>query len=106
MQIASNVVSDVAGCSLALAPVDGTLKWRPRVKETDLVEYIAKSLVDHPDKVSVKEIRGSNVTVLELHVEREDMGRVIGKDGRVANAMRTLLKVATHDERRVVLEIV
>ena len=76
------------------------------MKEKELVEFIAKSLVDQPDEVHVKEIRGSNVTVLELHVEREDMGRVIGKDGRVANAIRTLLKVASHDDRRVVLEIV
>jgi predicted RNA-binding protein YlqC (UPF0109 family) len=76
------------------------------VKEKELVEYIARSLVEEPDAVAVKEIRGSNVTVLELHVAREDMGRVIGKDGRVANAIRTLLRVATHDDRRVVLEIV
>ena len=75
------------------------------MKERDLVEFIAKSLVDKPDDVSVKEIRGASVTVLELHVDREDMGRVIGKDGRVANAIRTLLKVASQD-RRVVLEIV
>ncbi len=76
------------------------------VKEKELVEYIAKSLVEKPEAVAVKEIRGSNVTVLELHVAREDMGRVIGKDGRVANALRTLLRVATRDEKRVVLEIV
>jgi uncharacterized protein len=76
------------------------------VREKDLVEYIAKSLVEQPDAVSVKEIRGSSVTVLELHVAREDMGRVIGKDGRVANALRTLLRVATRDDKRVVLEIV
>ena len=76
------------------------------MKEKELVEFIARSLVEEPDAVAVKEIRGSNVTVLELHVAREDMGRVIGKDGRVANAIRTLLRVATHDDRRVVLEIV
>lgn len=74
------------------------------MKERDLVEYIAKALVESPDKVAVKEIHGSSVTVLELHVDRDDMGRVIGKDGRVANAMRTLLRVAAQD-RRVVLEI-
>jgi predicted RNA-binding protein YlqC (UPF0109 family) len=55
--------------------------------------------------VTVKETHGASVTVLELHVDRDDMGRVIGKDGRVANAIRTLLKVAAND-RRVVLEIV
>ncbi len=76
------------------------------MKEKELVEYIARLLVEQPEAVSVKEIRGSSVTVLELHVAREDMGRVIGKDGRVANAIRTLLRVATHDEKRVVLEIV
>jgi uncharacterized protein len=76
------------------------------VKEKELVEFIARSLVETPDAVSVKEIRGSSVTVLELHVAREDMGRVIGKDGRVANAIRTLLRVATRDDKRVVLEIV
>jgi predicted RNA-binding protein YlqC (UPF0109 family) len=75
------------------------------VKEKELVEYIAKLLVDNPNEVSVKETHGANVTVLELHVERDDMGRVIGKDGRVANALRTLLRVIAQD-RRVVLEIV
>ncbi len=75
------------------------------MKERDLVEYIARSLVKNPDQVAVREVRGRNVTVLELTVAREDMGRVIGKDGRVANAIRTLLRVAAED-RRVVLEIV
>lgn len=75
------------------------------MKERELVEYIAKALVDNPGAVSVKETRGASVTVLELHVEPDDMGRVIGKDGRVANAIRTLLRVAAGD-RRVVLEIV
>lgn len=75
------------------------------MKEKELIEYIAKQLVDQPEKVSIKETRGANVTVLELHVDREDMGRVIGKDGRVANALRTLLRVVSQD-RRVVLEIV
>lgn len=75
------------------------------MKEKELIEYVAKQLVDNPDKVSVKETHGANVTVLELHVDREDMGRVIGKDGRVANALRTLLRVMAQD-RRVVLEIV
>ena len=75
------------------------------MKEKELVEYIARQLVDKPELVTVKETQGGNVTVLELHVDREDMGRVIGKDGRVANAIRTLLRVAA-GERRVVLEIV
>jgi hypothetical protein len=75
------------------------------MSERELVEYIARSLVDNPDAVTVKETHGASVTVLELHVDRDDMGRLIGKDGRVANAIRTLLRVATGD-RRVVLEIV
>lgn len=75
------------------------------MQEKELIEYIARQLVDKPEKVHVKETRGASVVVLELHVDREDMGRVIGKDGRVANALRTLLRVAAQD-RRVVLEIV
>lgn len=75
------------------------------MKEKELVEYIAKALVDNPDEVSVKETSGARVTVLELQVNEKDIGRVIGKDGRVANAIRTLLRVAATD-RRVVLEIV
>jgi len=75
------------------------------VKEKELIEYIARQLVEKPEKVFVKETHGNSVTVLELHVDREDMGRVIGKDGRVANALRTLLRVVSQD-RRVVLEIV
>jgi predicted RNA-binding protein YlqC (UPF0109 family) len=75
------------------------------VREKELVEYIAKTLVEDPEEVSVKEIRGGRVTVLELHVARQDMGRVIGKDGRVANAIRTLVRIAATD-KRVVLEIV
>lgn len=73
--------------------------------EKELVEYIARALVDNPDEVSVKETSGARVTVLELQVNEKDIGRVIGKDGRVANAIRTLLRVAATD-RRVVLEIV
>jgi predicted RNA-binding protein YlqC (UPF0109 family) len=70
----------------------------------ELVEYIVKGLVDNPDAVFVKETRGANVTMLELRVDHKDMGRVIGKEGRVANAMRTLLRVAAGD-RRVTLDI-
>ena len=60
----------------------------------ELVEYIAKSLVDHPDTVEVIEATSGGRTVLTLKVEAADMGRVIGKQGRIAQAMRTLLKVA------------
>lgn len=73
----------------------------------ELVEYIAKSLVDDPSQVSVTEIQGTTSVILELRVAPEDMGRVIGRNGRVANAMRTLLKVvAAKQGKRVTLEIV
>ena len=72
----------------------------------ELVEYISKSLVDDPSQVYVnEETRGSSVT-LELEVAPEDMGRVIGKNGRVANAMRILLRVvAAKQGKRINLEI-
>ena len=57
----------------------------------DLVEAIAKALVDHPEEVQVKSVEGSQVTVLELRVHPEDLGKVIGRQGRTAKAMRTLL---------------
>jgi predicted RNA-binding protein YlqC (UPF0109 family) len=63
-----------------------------------LVEYIAKSLVEHPDQVEVREIVSGNHVRLELNVAKEDMGRVIGKNGRVANSIRTLLRVAAERE--------
>ena len=72
----------------------------------DLVEFIAKSLVEEPDQVEVytKETRHS--TILKLSVASGDTGRVIGKNGRVANAMRTLLRTATREsDRSVILEI-
>lgn len=73
----------------------------------DLVEFMAKALVNDPDSVVVREIEGSSATIYELSVAQEDMGRVIGKQGRVANAMRTLLRVAAVKEgKRVTLEIV
>lgn len=74
----------------------------------DLVEYMAKSLVDAPDAVRVTQVRGAQATILELHVAPEDKGWVIGRHGRVANAMRTVLRVASSatSGRRVVLEIV
>jgi len=73
----------------------------------ELIEYMAKALVDDPDQVRVEEIEGTNATIYELSVAAEDMGRVIGKQGRVANAMRTLLRAAAARQgRRVTLEIV
>jgi uncharacterized protein len=71
-----------------------------------LTEYIAKSLVDHPDEVTVDEIRHGNRVTLELCVAKDDMGRVIGKGGRVANAIRTLLRVAAErDGSQVTLDV-
>ena len=73
----------------------------------ELIEYIAKSLVDDPTSVKVSEERRGSSMVLELSVAPEDMGRVIGRSGRVANAMRTLLRVsATKKGKRATLDIV
>lgn len=62
--------------------------------ERDLVEYIAKSLVDDPAAVTVNEVETDEATVIELRVSQEDIGKVIGKRGRIAKAMRTLLSAA------------
>jgi predicted RNA-binding protein YlqC (UPF0109 family) len=76
-----------------------------RLKE--LVEYVAKGLVDHPDQVRVEELGGARSIIFELRVAPSDMGRVIGKNGRVANALRSLLKVASAEAgKRAILEIV
>jgi predicted RNA-binding protein YlqC (UPF0109 family) len=73
----------------------------------ELVEYIAKALVDDPSKVRVEEVSGPNSTILELHVAPEDVGRIIGRNGRIINSMRTLLRVmAVRQGKRVVLELV
>jgi len=73
----------------------------------ELVEYVAKSLVDHPEEVRVEEVAGVRSTIYELYVAPSDMGRVIGKNGRVANAMRSLLRVASvQSGERAILEIV
>lgn len=73
----------------------------------DLVEYIARSVVDNPDSVQVTETTGEKTLILELRVAESDMGKVIGKEGRVAEAMRTLLKVAAARQgKRAVLQII
>ena len=73
----------------------------------DLIEYIAKSLVDSPDEVVVSEVKGERTSVIELKVAKEDLGKVIGKQGRTARAMRTILSAAsTKIRKRSVLEIV
>lgn len=73
----------------------------------ELIDYIAKALVDHPDQVVVSELEGSQTSVLELKVAKEDLGKVIGKQGRTARAMRTILSAASaREKKRTVLEIV
>jgi len=74
---------------------------------TKLVETIAKSLVDHPEEVKVTEALSSNGTEITLHVSQEDMGKVIGKQGRIAKALRTVVKAAaTKENKKVTVEIV
>jgi len=73
----------------------------------DLIAYIARALVDNPDAVSVTEIEGEQTSVIELKVAKEDLGKVIGKQGRTARAMRTILSAAsTKIGKRSVLEII
>ena len=73
----------------------------------DLVEYVAKALVDEPEQVNVTEVEGERVTVIELRVAQTDLGKVIGKQGRTARALRTILNAnATKLHKRAVLEIV
>jgi len=73
----------------------------------EFLEYVARGLVDKPDAVWVEVEDDEDETVLTLGVDQEDMGRVIGRDGRIANALRDLLRaMATRDGRRVELEIV
>ena len=74
--------------------------------EKELVEFVVKSLVDVPEEVSVNVIEGEKSTMLELKVAQEDVGKVIGKQGRIAKAIRTILSAsATRDGRRATLEI-
>ncbi|MGD1974498.1 MAG: KH domain-containing protein [Desulfobacterales bacterium] len=73
----------------------------------DLIGYIAQALVDHPEQVNVSEVEGDQKNVLELKVAKEDIGKVIGKQGRTARAMRTILSAASaKTKKRTVLEIV
>lgn len=72
----------------------------------DLIKYIAQALVDNPDQVTVEEVEGNQTSVLELKVAKEDLGKVIGKQGRTARAMRTILSAASAKvKKRTVLEI-
>lgn len=73
----------------------------------EFVEYIIKNLVDNPDAVNIKEVGGTNTIILELSVEKADIGKVIGKKGKTINAIRTLLmSVASRNNIRVSLEII
>jgi len=73
----------------------------------DLIEFIAKALVDKPEEVLVTEIEGEQTSVIELKVAKEDLGKVIGKQGRTARAMRTILSASsTKLKKRSVLEII
>jgi len=73
---------------------------------TELVTFIAKSLVDNPEKVEVREVSGEQTAVLELKVAQEDLGKIIGKQGKTAKAIRTILGAAAAKmRRRAVLEI-
>ncbi|TRZ50867.1 KH domain-containing protein [bacterium] len=73
----------------------------------ELIKYIAQSLVDSPDSVEVSEVLGEQTSVIELRVAKEDLGKVIGKQGRTAKAMRTILSAAsTKLRKRAVLEII
>lgn len=68
----------------------------------ELVEYLVKALVDKPEEVNIKETQGETVTILEIRVAPEDVGKVIGKEGRIANAIRTITKAAAAKERKKV----
>ena len=73
----------------------------------ELVEVIAKSLVDHPEDVRVEEKQQDRQVTLELHVDEDDMGKVIGRQGRIAKAMRTVVKAAaTRENKKVSVAII
>ena len=73
----------------------------------ELIEFMARALVDNPEKVKVSEIVGEQTSVIELRVSKEDLGKVIGKQGRTARSMRTILSAAsTKIRKRAVLEII
>ncbi|MDO5297506.1 MAG: KH domain-containing protein [bacterium] len=73
----------------------------------DLLEFLARELVDFPDQVEVKEIEGERCVILELRVSPEDMGKVIGRRGKTAQAIRTLVKAAgLRDGKKVMIEII
>ena len=73
----------------------------------EIVEYLARRLVDDPDAVRVEQVERDGDTIIELHVAPDDVGKVIGRQGRIARALRTLVRAGSaHEGRRIVLEIV
>jgi len=73
----------------------------------ELIEYVAKLLVDHPDLVKVTEVEGERTSIIELSVDKEDMGKIIGKQGKTAIAIRTILNAASmKQKKRTILEII
>ena len=73
----------------------------------ELVQYLAQSIVNQPDAVEVTETQDDNASVVELKVAKEDLGRIIGKQGRTANSLRTILNAAAaRADRKIVLEII
>jgi len=72
----------------------------------DLLEYIAKSLVQRPDEVRIAEVEGDRATIYEIHVAPEDVGKVIGRQGKVARAIRTMARAMARDGRAVHVEII
>lgn len=76
------------------------------MKEKELLLHIAQALVDNPDRVEVSEVQGERSTILELKVDTSDVGKVIGKQGRIANAIRTVVKAAAIKQgKRIIVEI-
>jgi predicted RNA-binding protein YlqC (UPF0109 family) len=72
----------------------------------ELVEYIVRALVDKPDEVNISETQGESLTILEIKVGQEDVGKVIGKEGRIANSIRAIAKAAAaKQKKRVTVEI-
>jgi hypothetical protein len=73
----------------------------------ELIEYLVKALVDEPDQVDIKEIEGAESTTYEIRVANNDLGKVIGKQGKIANALRTVAKAAAmRNKKRIYLEII
>lgn len=73
----------------------------------ELLEYLIKALVDHPDEVEISPVEGARTIIFEVRVSPDDMGKIIGKQGKIANALRTILKsAATRERKKVSMEII